>query len=825
MRKVFLSFFFIGTVIANAQQVRPANSAKIYHEIQQLRHLVNVLYVAAHPDDENTRLLAWLVNDRNLRTAYLSLTRGDGGQNILGSEQGDALGLIRTHELMEARKIDGAEQFFSRAIDFGFSKNFDETFKHWNEDTLTSDAVWVMRKFRPDVVICRFLPNSQAGHGQHAVSAIIAAQAFKAAGDKSKYPEQLSYYAAWQPKRLIFNAYRFGTFSTTSEDMFKMKVGQYESAMGMGTGELAGLSRSVHKSQGAGTPSVPGIQTEYFKLVDGTPFTKSIFDSIDITWGRVGRKDIGEDLKILANDFDFLHPDASLPALLAVRKKITTVKDDYWRNEKLGEIDQVILDCTGFMAELFTKQPQAVAGASQPFTLHIIARAAMPVYLKSVRWDTYAGPGAHDTSLNMNINVDTLVTLEHLISIPSGTPVTQPYWLSKAHNEGLFTIPDPNMLGMPETPNELNAELIVNIGGEDFKVKAPLSYKKLDPVKGDIVEQLRIVPDATVAFNTNLLVTRADGSVQADVRIHTYKDIKDGTLTISGAKSAVATIKGLNIDVATDTLLTITIPAQAVASQGGGEFSVNAQLSAGDKVYNLSQHLIQYNHIPTLQYFTAPTAKVLRPDWKCSAKRIGYIEGAGDLVPAFLRLAGLEVDMLKESDLASAAKLEKYDAIITGIRAVNVEKKMPYWLPVLFQYAANGGTLIMQYNTLQDLSTTKIGPYPFTLTNDRVTEEDAKVTFLDPKNRLLNYPNKITDDDFKGWVQERGLYFTSKWDDRYKPLFQMNDAGEQPLSGSTLYAKVGKGNYIYTALSFSRQLPAGNKGAIRLMMNMLSVGK
>jgi len=825
MRRIFLSIIFIGTVIANAQQLRPASSGKIYHEIEQLRHLVNVLYVAAHPDDENTRLLAWLVNDKNIRTAYLSLTRGDGGQNILGSEQGDALGLIRTHELMEARKIDGAEQFFSRAIDFGFSKNFDETFKHWNEDTLTNDAVWVIRKFRPDIVICRFPPNSQAGHGQHAVSAIIAAQAFKAAGDKNKYPAQLAYYAAWQPKRLLFNAYKFGSFSTTSEDMFKMKVGEYNPLLGMGTGELAGLSRTAHKSQGAGTPSVPGMQTEYFKLVDGEPFSSSIFDSIDITWGRVGRPDIGEDLKGIANDFDFMHPDASLTSLLALRKKIAAVKDDYWRLEKLDEIDKVILDCSGFMAELFTKQPQAVAGASLPFILHVIARGKTPVTLKSVSWGTHAGTEALTAQVNMNINADTLVTLEHPITIPANTPVTQPYWLAKAHSEGLFTIPDPNLLGMPETPDDLNAELVVNIGGQDFKVEVPLSYKKLDPVKGDIVEQLRIAPNATVAFNTNLLVTKPDGSIQAEVRIHTYKDIRDGSLTVSGPKSAVATIAGLNMDAATDTLLTINIPAASIAAQGSGGFNLNAEMHEGGQVYDLSQHLIQYNHIPTLQYFTAPTAKVLRPDWKCTANRIGYIQGAGDLVPEFLRLAGLEVDILKESDLTNANKLKKYDAIITGIRAVNVEKKMAYWLPVLFKYAENGGTLIMQYNTLQDLSTTKIGPYPFTLTNDRVTEEDAKVTFVDPKSRLLNYPNKITDDDFKGWVQERGLYFTSKWDDKYKPLFQMNDAGEQPLSGSTLYAKVGRGNYIYTSLSFSRQLPAGNTGAIRLMMNMLSVGK
>ena len=823
MRKLFSLLVFTGTsIFATAQQVRPANSEKIYHEISQLRQLVNVLYVAAHPDDENTRLLAWLVNDRNVRTAYLSLTRGDGGQNILGSEQGDALGLIRTHELMEARKLDGAEQFFSRAIDFGFSKTYEETFNHWPEYLLTYDAVWVMRKFRPDVVICRFPPNTMAGHGQHAASAIIAADAFKVAGDKMKYTEQQQYYPAWQPKRLLQNTYRFGDRNTTSEDQFKLQVGQYLPLIGMGSGELAGLSRSIHKSQGAGTPSVPGVQTEYFKLIDGDSISTSLFDGIDITWGRVGRKDIGEDLAQISEDYNFLHPDASLPALLAVRKKIETVKDDYWRKEKLEELDKLILDCSGFMAELYAKQPQAVKGAALPFTLHIIARSRVPMILSGIQW------GRGDTTMHLQIPKDTLLTFEHTISIPADAPLTQPYWMiNRDPTHDIFNIPNDTLLGTPETPNNLNAAVTLSIGGTDFTIQVPLSYKKTDPVKGDVVEPLRIVPDATVEFNTNLFITHPDGALQADVRLHAYKDIKGAVLDIYGDKGA-ALISIPNMDLANgaDTLISINInPAQS-ATQGKNDFYLSAELKAGGNTYNKAQHVIQYNHLPTLQYFTPATAKVLRANWKCTVKHIGYIAGAGDFIPAFLRLAGMDVDILKESDFSSAAKLKKYDAIITGIRVVNVEKRMAYWLPVLFEYVKNGGTLVMQYSTTQDMSTTKLGPYPFTIASDlRVTEENAAITFLDPKNKILNTPNKISDNDFKDWVQERGLYFASKWDDKYTPLFSMHDAGEPELKGGTLYAKYGKGNYIYTSLSFSRQLPAGNKGAIRLLMNMLSVGK
>ena len=822
MRKIlFALLLVISMPMVHAQQVRPANSEKIYHELEQMRHLVNVLYVAAHPDDENTRLLAWLVNDKNIHTAYLSLTRGDGGQNILGSEQGDALGLIRTHELMEARKLDGAEQFFTRAIDFGFSKTYQETLKHWPEELLTGDVVWVMRKFRPDVVICRFPPNTQAGHGHHATSAILAANAFKEAADNSKFPDQLRYYPTWQPKRLLWNTYRFGDRNTTSESQFKMEVGQYMPMLGVSSGELAGISRSMHKSQGAGTPSVPGVQTEYFKLVDGDTLSNSLFDGIDITWGRVGREDIGSDLKGIIDQYDFKHPDASLPALFAVRKKIASVKDDYWRTQKMKEIDQTILDCTGLMAELYAKPPQGVRGATLPFTLHVIARSHMPVTISGVSF------GAKDTTMNMRIPFDTLLTIEHSISIPNNAPYTQPYWLETSHKgRDIFNIPNDTLLGLVETPDNLNITMKLKIGDVDYSLPVPLSYKKTDPVKGDVVEQLRIVPDVTVAFNSGLIIANGDGSLQTELHIHAYKDIKDAQLLILGGNpTLMPVIKGLNFSAATDTIIPVRIDAKAVANMNG-DFSISAALSVDGDMDDKTMHLIQYNHIPSLQYFTKATARVIKPDWKCTVKHIGYIAGPGDDVPAVLKLAGLDVDVLKESDFTNAAKLKKYDAIVTGIRSVNVEKRMAYWLPVLFEYVNNGGTLVMQYNTTQDMSTTKLGPYPFTSASDKsVTEEDAKITFVETKSRLLNYPNKITDVDFADWVQERGLYFASKWDDKYKSLFSMHDEGEDPQQGGTLYAKVGKGNYIYTSLSFNRQLPAGNTGAIRLFMNMLSVGK
>lgn len=817
MRKTFLSLFTIISFSAQAQQVRPLTAAQLYSEIAQLKNLANVLYLAAHPDDENTRLLAWLVNDQHIRTAYLSLTRGDGGQNILSNELGPALGLIRTYELLEARKLDGAGQFFTRAVDFGFSKTSDETFKHWNDYLLTHDVVWVMRKFRPDVVICRFPPTAQAGHGQHAASAILAAKAFAASGDKTQYTEHFSRYPAWQPKRLLFNSYRFGERNTTSDDQYKLEVGQYSPLLGMGYGELAGISRSLHRSQGAGTPSTPGVQTEYFKVIAGDSINNSMFDGIDITWGRVNRPEIGKHIQDILDAYDFTNPAKSLPALVKLRDEIGQVKDPYWRAQKLEEVDAIILHATGIMAEAYTRlQPEAVAGATLPVTLRVIARPGNTnVKLQRVQWI------GTDTTTNLVLQNDSLYSMERNITLPANAPITEPYWLSQSNSDaGMFSIPHDTLLGLPTTPNNLQVQLELLIAGKPYSLSVPLSYKTLDPLRGDVVEQLRIVPDVVLEFANSLLVTEADGSARTFIRLHPYKNISNASLEISGEKN-ILKINNLNLRAGNDTTIAVNVPANT----GQDDYYLQGMVKAGGKTYFKSQRIISYSHLPTLQYFGQPYTKVLRNDWKVTAKRIGYIEGAGDFAPTFLRLAGLQVDVLKEEDFTNAARLKKYDAIITGIRAVNVEKRMAYWMPVLLEYVQNGGTLVMQYNTLQDMSTGQIGPYPLSLSRNRVTEEDAEVTITAPTHRLLTYPNKITPADFKDWVQERGLYFPTQYDAQYQTIFGMHDAGEENLAGATLYTPYGKGHYIYTSLAFFRQLPAGNKGAIRLLMNMLSIGQ
>lgn len=824
---VFILGFY--TVFCSAQQVRPLKSSEIYRDLKTLKHLPKVLYLAAHPDDENTGLLSWLINDQNVETGYLSLTRGDGGQNLLGTEQGAALGLIRTHELLEARKLDGAQQFFTRAIDFGFSKNTTDTFKQWNADSITADVVWVIRQFRPDVIICRFPPTAAAGHGQHAASAVVAEKAFKLAGDKNAFPDQLKYVNAWQPKRVLWNTFRFGGVNTTAENQLKVTVGQYDAQLGMGYGELAGLSRSLHKSQGAGTQSVAGIRTEYFSHVVGEPAKNTLFDGVTKTWTSQGNADIDQALDQIITAFNFNTPEQSLPALLTLRKKIMMLKDSGLKKDKIKSLDHIILSCAGFMGEVVTNQAEAVAGDHYNFRLNLISRSADPVVLENVKWLNQS------ESFNRPLSKDSLITIQHDIQIPTDAALTEPYWLAKPPaNAATFSVPDETLIGLPEAESLLNVLVGLKIGPEKFQVKLPLSFKKLDPVRGDVVEALRIVPAVELKFTQPLYLVKEneDLHLSLHLKVNSDKPLGKGNLNLmyNGEKLGGTDVNSFN---GKDFTVDYVIPKSRLASINSSRLQLDAGFVADGVTYNKKQVLIQYPHLPSLQYFAPATVTVMKGDIQAKIKKVGYIEGAGDFIPEFLRIAGIQVDVLKDGDFygntdafgSSQNKLSQYDAIVLGVRANNTEKKLGRWMPFLYSYVKEGGNLVMQYNTNQDTTVDQLGMYNFSIANKRVTEENATVTFLNPNHKLLNFPNKITADDFKGWVQERGAYFPAQWDAAYEPLFEMHDTDEEPLKGSTLYARYGKGNFIYTPLAFFRQLPAGNVGAARLFFNFLSAQK
>ncbi len=801
-RSWFIAVALVAATAASmAQQLRPLPSPVVYGELLRLRSLTSVLYVAAHPDDENTRLLAWLARGRHIRTGYVSITRGDGGQNIIGGEQGAPLGLIRTHELLKARELDGAEQFFARAIDFGFSKNPDETFRQWDKATLVADMVRIINTMRPDVVICRFPKDSMAGHGQHSASAIIAEEAMRVC---------MSDPSSWKPRRLLFNAFQFGNRSTISEDMFKLEVGNYDPLLGMGYGELAGISRSLHKSQGAGTPQAPGVRPEYFATLVGDTPRRGLFDGVDTTWTRIGRADIGRAVDSIIASFDMTHPERSLDALLRVRRMIASVRDTFWRTQKLAEIDRIILSCAGITADATVGEPTIVSGDSIIVTTRIIARAARPVQCTEIRFPTGR------IRRNVTLLHDSLWS-ETEVRFPYEAPVTEPYWLSREPSGALFSLTSEQLLGEPVTPPSLRVGLSFTFGNDTISTSVPLSFKKLDPLKGDVIEELRVVPPVSVEPVTRVVLA-PNGSASVTLRVRAYRAVAGASLVLRDGTTVLSTLPSVRIRANTDTLITVAAPISRSTE-------LTCALVINNVVYDRTVITMQYEHLPTLQYTQPARVRIVAEPIAITAKRIAYVAGAGEYTPEFLRTLGCTVDEISDEQLLRTDELiANYDAVLVGIRAINVRKSMKFIMPSLISYVERGGTLVMSYMTTQDMSTSLLGPYPMKLGRSRVTEEDAVVTVRTPGHPLLSTPNAITARDFDGWVQERGLYFPEA-DARYDAPLSMHDTNEPPHSGSLLYARYGKGHYVYCALSLFRQIPAGVPGGMRLLANMLSVGK
>jgi len=818
MKRLLLFLLLPLGLSVKAQQVRPLPSAEIFQKLQQLNVLGTVMYVAAHPDDENTRLLSYLVHHDHVKTIYLSLTRGDGGQNILGDEQGSVLGLIRTHELMEARRIDGAEQLFTHVIDFGYTKSPEETFKFWDRKQLDKDVMAAVEYYKPDVIICRFPTTGEGGHGQHTVSAIIAGDVYRQLQErKEKAPKDAG---IWLPTRLLFNSFRFGDNNTTSEDQFKLPINQYDPLLGEGYGEMAGRSRSVHKSQGAGTPQTTGVSNDYFKWLAGKPVRNSLYDDVDLSWNRVGRPEIGEQLQQIIDAFDFRNPSASIPQLAAVREEILLVKDDFWREKKLKELNEIIVSCAGIMVEALTDQQENIEGATIPVKINVIARGTAPVSVSSVGFRALVEGGKSPEGTLVS---DSLYQLPFTIKLNNPESLTEPYWLEYGAAHAAYQY-DSAYAGLPEAVNRMAAQVSFLVGGVPCTLSAPISYKKLDPVKGDVVQRLRIVPGVSVEPYQNLLIYETGKEKRVWVRLKANKTVEKPELQVvyKGKKVYAAALPGLTKG--EDTLFSFNIDTKAFANASEGDYIMIA-VKDGEKLYDKAQHLVQYPHLPDLQYFTASWMKLVKKNWQAAVSKVGYIEGAGDNVDNILSLTELNVEQVPAGDLGNAQHLQKYQAIMLGVRALNTRKDAAALMPVLMKYVEDGGTLLVQYNTNGNLQTSQYGPYPFTISRDRVTEEDAAVTFTDTTAALLSFPNKITQDDFKGWVQERGIYFPTGFEQHYKSLFSMHDVNEKPLDGAVIYTPYGKGQYIYTSLVFFRQLPAGNVGSMRLLMNLLSAGR
>jgi len=802
IKRFFLAAMLLPCFLkAQMQQPNALNAAEIAQGIAALSIKGSVLYIAAHPDDENTRLLAYLAKEAKVRTAYLSLTRGDGGQNLIGNEQAELLGQIRTQELLAARKVDGAGQFFSRANDFGFSKTSAETFKIWGKEQILADAVWIIRKFRPDVIITRFPEDARAGHGHHAASAIIAREAFVAAADPKQFPEQLKKgVTAWQAKRILWNTYNFGGNNTTAPDQLKINVGVYNVLLGKNYGEIAAISRTNHKSQGFGSALQRGEAFEFFSHTAGEPAKTSLFDGVNI---GLSNKEVISLLDKIQQQYQVSKPAASLPDLLKL-KKLAAKEQGF--NQSL--LDEMIAACAGLWAEAVVPEASSAVGDTIAVTVNAIYRATAPLKVKA----SINGKG-------IDLQENRLSSTKYGIKA-SPSDITQPYYLKKEHPIGYYVIDRQEEIGYPENPSSLTVKAFFSINDEQIEFNLPILYKSTDPIKGELYQPLVIAPQVTASLSDQayLFVNQQPKNIEVNLKSFT-KNVSGELIPIlpSGWKASPEKID-FKFSQKGDAQLVVF---QITPSAGSTTGSLHLQVKTNGQTESKGFRTIRYEHIPNINLFPEANAKLEVADLKIAGKRIAYIDGAGDLVGNALQQVGYQVVHLSPSQVL-LNDLSAYDAIVTGVRFFNVNEEAKNIYSKLMDYVKNGGVLLEQYNVNNGLKSNAFGPYPFRLVNKRVTEEDAVVTFTKPAHVALNYPNKITSKDFEGWVQERGLYFAEDVDPKYETVLRMNDTGEAASDGSLLIADYGKGKFVYTSLSFFRQLPAGVPGAYRLFANLLA---
>lgn len=793
------------------------SSAEIKQALEKSQVLGTVLYLAAHPDDENTRLISYLSNERHYRTAYLSLTRGDGGQNLVGTEKGAEMGLLRTQELLQARKIDGGEQFFTRAVDFGYSKNAEETLEIWEKEKVLADAVYVIRKFRPDVIVLRFPPNSRAGHGHHTTSALLAEEAFDLAGDPKAYPEQLSMVEVWQPKRLLFNTSTWWDKTIpeqakTSDEFVMVDIGAYNPVLGISYAEIAAESRSQHKSQGFGSGKSRGTKLEYMKHVKGDKAKGDLMSGVDVSWNRVpGSDEVKAKLVEASANFQMDNPAATIPTLLKVHQLLEDLEQTHYVVHKKKEVQELILACAGYWSEATAASYSAAAGDEVELRAFAINRSDVPIKLRKV---IFAGEEQVVGELLKNNEGREIKQAIEL----SGDHDAQPYWL-RSDFMGVFQVDDPKLIGDPENQPALEVELHLEIEGMRFVRKEPVYYKWTDRVDGELYRPFVPMPAVTLNLDQKVMIFPGDEPQTVQVILQAHKDGVSGKagLEMDDGWRVEPTYADYSLEKKGQE---IQLKFKIFPPSKGAVSSLKAYAELNSKKYNRSLVTIEYPHVLTQTLLPEAKAKMVRLDLKREGKSLGYIMGAGDEVPQNLEQLGYQVTMLDEEGLRST-DLSQFDAIISGIRAYNTEKYLARLQPKLMEYVQNGGTYLVQYNTNRGLVTEDIGPYPMKLSRSRVTKEEAEATLLNSQHRLMTTPNAITDADFDQWVQERGLYFAGEWDERYTPLIAWNDPGEDAQKGGLLVANYGKGVFIYSGISFFRQLPAGVPGAFRLLVNLI----
>ena len=825
---IFVCCLLLSCLNLFPQAPQNPNAAQLQQDLNKLNVLGSVLYIAAHPDDENTALISYLANEELLDVAYLSLTRGDGGQNVIGPEIREELGVIRTQELLAARRLDGGKQFFSRANDFGFSKNPNETFNIWDREGVLADMVWVIRNFQPDVLITRFNTTPGITHGHHTASAILAEEAFVAAGDSTRFTGQLEFVNVWQPKKLFCNVYArmYGgeeafINSPDYKKMLTLDVGQYNPLLGKSYTEMAAQSRSMHKCQAMGTMGRRGEKLDYLLPLMGSEENDFLFAGINTDWSRIeGGGVVGRLLEEATISFNTMNPSEVVPLLLDAHESLKELETDaYWKKTKLAELEKVIEHSLGLFLEAKASDFSTTSNDWVNLEVEAVNRAPINVKLKSVQY-AFA---EKDSTINTFLKENEKLLFSTKQKIPSNFSVSQPYWLTQEGTLGMFKVMDHRKIGQPENAPPLSVEFVIEIDEYELRLQKPVIYKSKDDVAGELYRPFSIAPPVTANIAEQVYVFAENESQQINVLVKAWKADATGRVTVTRPKGWTLKPDFQSFNIAEkggEQLLTFELTPPN--KQSKGKMMVMVEVEEGN-ILNHSFTEIKYDHIPPQLLFPERTSEVVKLDIKKVGERIAYIKGAGDVVPEALRQMGYQVDELTDADI-TLKTLQLYDAVVLGVRVFNKRERIQFHLPILWKYVEEGGTLVSQYNTSYSLLTDELGPYPLDISKrDRVTAEDAEVRFLAPNHPVLNTPNKITAADFEGWVQERGLYFPNEWDEHYTPILSANDVNEEPKNGGLLVAEHGKGYYVYTGYSFFRELPAGVPGAYRLLANLVSL--
>ncbi|MCZ2486450.1 PIG-L family deacetylase [Aquirufa antheringensis] len=817
MKRIIL--FALLSLPAFAQQ---RTSAQLGEDLQKLRVLGSVLHVAAHPDDESTHMLTWFAQQQHWETSYFACTRGDGGQNLIGDEQGVPLGLIRTQELLAARRIDGANQYFSRAFDFGFSKSTEEALVFWDRQLILSDLVWVIRKTRPDIIFTRFPPDARAGHGHHSASAALAIEAYKAAADPKMFPEQLKKGVdVWQAKRLLWNTFRFpGSTgnSTISDSQFKVNIGDYLPFLGQSTGELAAYSRSQHKSQGFGFAVDRGRSTEYFATLGGEAPKEFLWDGVDASWNRVN-SNIDALITPIIKAYNPAKPYESISALINLKKSIQALPKSPWTEKKLNEINTWVVNAAGIYLGATTSQGIVAVGEKLPIKTEFIVRA--PIQVEKVQI-SFAGM---DSTIHGTLEPYKKYPFNRVIT--ASAPITQPYWIQEAKATGHFNVSDQQKIGQAKVDPAYTAKAIFHIQGEEFSLEKPVQELIIDPVKGEILQPIAVTPKTVFRLSSNVVLLPKGSKTTKTIQlsITALAALKPGRMEVKSGASVLANIslkEGMKAGEKREWPVSFN---EAVVPNGKITSNLQLHIYAGSEnwIDSLDLQTIEYPHIPTQRYFTPVNLSLLHIDFAKKGNRLGYIKGAGDKVPEALKQMGYQVDFLGEKDL-TAANLQKYDAVLTGVRAYNTNDYWENAYPEIMKYIENGGNYVVQYNTASFLGPMKssMSPYPLLVSRNRITKEEAKPAFLLPSHALLNSPNKISETDFQDWIQERSVYTAETNDPHFEFPLGFTDPNEAENKGNIAVTKYGKGQFIYTGLVFFRELPAGVPGAYRLLANLLA---